>query len=208
MIGISYLCSGADPDERDSFARTPFHLALQYGHLHVIDHLLATFPPGLPDSHSVFSPPSQASLLSLAVESSSPDVVKIVLRLFAVSEIDVTNELKRLKNPAFANGFPIARSYGGGRGRTEVNNPTGWKEILKLLHDFVEPVVSHHLAPPPEAERHSRHYPVQGGSNWFAPTSPNPGDFSNERTSEASGSHPRSKRDKARRKRGTGNQYK
>jgi hypothetical protein len=194
VVHISDIFLGADLKERDSFARTPFHLALQYGHLHLINFLLASFPPGSPDSQPVLSPPPKASFLRLAVESSNSDIVKTVMNWFEVSEADVAKELKRLDDPAFANGFPIGRSYGGGRGRAEVRNPTEWDAILKLLHDFVEPPVSHHAAPPSEPERDSLHSTVQGGNYPSTLSSLNPGDSS-------SGSHPRPKRDKAHRKR-------
>ena len=41
----SDICSGAKPEARDSFARTPFHLALQYGHPPLVRCIITSFPP-------------------------------------------------------------------------------------------------------------------------------------------------------------------
>ena len=135
------------------------------------------------------------------------------MSLFTVSESDVTKEWKRLKDPAFANGFPISRSYGGGRGREEVRNPTGWEEVLQLLQEYVSPDfvssnVPHHDGPPSEADRHPGHSHVQDASYPSSSSSQAPGDIGGERTSKPTGSHTKPKRDKARRKCGTGNKHK
>lgn len=126
---------------------------------------------------------------------------------FTVPEGDVAKEWRRLKDPAFVNGFPVSRSYGGGRGRTEVHNPTGWKEIHQLLREYVTPAfnssgVPHCAAAPSEADLHS---PVEGTSCPMTSSSPNTGDFIGDKPA---GSHTKPKRDKARRKRGTGHQHK
>jgi len=206
------ICSGAKPEARDSFARTPFHLALQCGHLPLINHILTSFPPWSPDSQPVLSRPPKASLLRLAIESSNFDVVKIVMSLFKVSERDVIQEWTRLKDPAFTNGFPISRSYGGGRG-AELRNPTGWKEILHLLQenlppDVVSSNVPHHHAPPSEADQHPRYSHVQDARYPSSSSLRIPGDLNDDPTSKPKGSNTRPKRDKARRKRGTGNKHK
>lgn len=128
----------------------------------------------------MFSPPPKASLLRLAIESNNLEVVRTIITRFIISEGDVTKEWRRLKDPAFANSFPISRSYGGGRGRTEVNNPAEWKEILQLLREYVSPAgvsssVPHHSAPAPR----------EGG---WTPASRNPRDFGGKPTSEPTGS--------------------
>jgi len=132
------------------------------------------------------------------------------MNLFTVSESDVTKEWRRLEDPAFANGFPTSRSYGGGRGREEVRNPTGWKEILQLLQEYVPPDfvssnVPHHHPPPSEADQHPCYNHVRDESSS---SSQIPGDLDDERPSKPTGSHTKPKRDKARRKRNTGNKHK
>jgi hypothetical protein len=208
-VSFSDICSGAKPDARDSFARTPFHLTLQYGHFPLVEHILTSFPPGSPDSQPVLSPPPKASLLRLAIESNNLELVKRVMNLFTVSESDVTKEWRRLKDPAFANSFPTSRSYGGGRGRKEVHKPTEWKEILKLLQesvppDFVSLDVPHHHAPSSEADRHPCYSHVRDEGHPLSLSSQIPGDLGDERPSQPTGSHTKPKRDKARRKRNTG----
>ena len=132
---------------------------------------------------------------------------------FKVSENDVTQEWRRLQDPAFANGFPISRSYGGGGRRAEVHNPAGWKKIIQLLQeylppDFVSSSVLHHHAPPSEVDRHPCSSDVQDASYPFSSSSRIQGDLNDEQTSKPSGSRTKTKRDKGRRKRGTGNTHK
>ena len=134
------------------------------------------------------------------------------MNLFTVSESDVTKEWRRFEHPAFADGFLISRSYGGGRGREGVRNPTGWEEILQLLQeyaspDFVSSNVPHHDGPPSEADRDPGHSHVQDASHPLS-SSQTPGDVGDKRTSKPTGSHTKPKRDKARRKCGTDNKHK
>lgn len=178
-----------------------------------MNYILAAFQPGSASSQPVFSPPPKASLLRLAIESNNLDIVRTVIRQFEISETDATKEWRRLKDPVFANGFPPSRSYGGGRGRTEANNPIEWKEILQLLQEYVPPAVvsssvPHHPVPLSEVDQTLRDSPLQSGSRPFTSSSQTPGDLSGEQTSRPTGSHTKPKRDKTRRKRGAGNQHK
>src|SRR5260370_36743615 len=95
---ISYFRPGAHPGERVSLARTPLRLALQYGHLPLINYLLASFPPSLGHRNLDPSFPLQRRRFS--------DIVKIVLMHLPVPGSDVVKSAEEVHGPGFRTGRP------------------------------------------------------------------------------------------------------
>jgi ankyrin repeat protein len=200
---------GATPQPRDSFARTPFHLALQYGHLPLINHILASFPPGSPDSQPVLSPPPKASLLRLAIESNSLDIVKTVMSRFKFRRVMLLRSGRgsrtRLLQTASQFHDRTAEEEEEQKYRTHWNG----RRSSIYCEEYVPPsfvpsdVPRRPLSPSEPCYGHT-----QGASCPLAPSSQNAGDISSERTSKPTGSPAIPKRDKARRKRGTTHQRK
>lgn len=71
--------TGALPEERDSLSFTAFHLSLQLGFPSIATFLLTEYPPSTSEPSD--APPPGETLLSLAVLSSSPECVELVLEL-------------------------------------------------------------------------------------------------------------------------------
>lgn len=68
---------GADPEERDSNDFTPFHVALQNGHLPILNYFFENHP--IEDSEDIYSSPSSRSTLSVALETGLPELVWTIL---------------------------------------------------------------------------------------------------------------------------------
>lgn len=70
---------GAEAGERDSNGFTAFHVALQRGHIDVIKYFFTTYHPHDADHDEVYARPQSKSLLRLAVDSSAPEAVWMIL---------------------------------------------------------------------------------------------------------------------------------
>ena len=79
LILLDPFSLDAEPEERDSFGRTAFHVSLQYGHLPVILYFLETFKPHIEESLPIIAPPEGTTLVLLALESNNPKVVTTTL---------------------------------------------------------------------------------------------------------------------------------
>lgn len=80
---------GADMEERNDAGYTPFHVALQEGHMTILKYFFDAHKPD--DSEAVYEAPPSKSLLALAVESAQPEVVWMVLDKKLASIEDMTD---------------------------------------------------------------------------------------------------------------------
>ncbi|KAG8948241.1 hypothetical protein FRC04_009879 [Tulasnella sp. 424] len=73
------ITHNAEPDERDSLGQTPFNRAVHLGDMPIIHYFLDEFPPDSEDSEPVLAAPQGDTTLRLAVASTNPTVVTIIL---------------------------------------------------------------------------------------------------------------------------------
>jgi hypothetical protein len=123
---------GAEPEERDSEGYTAFHIALQHGHIPILQHFFESYAPGETESKPIYNLPESRSLLSLALDSHEPEVVWMILDKNLASTHDVANAWARV-------------SSGGGGGKDQpmkasqkikVKNAEKAGDIRKLLMTF------------------------------------------------------------------------
>jgi hypothetical protein len=79
MLFMRWWFLGADVEERDSQGLTALHIALQRGHLNILQHFFGSYPPKEPEHKAIYKLPPSKSLLSLALESCDPEIVWRVL---------------------------------------------------------------------------------------------------------------------------------
>ncbi|VDC06627.1 unnamed protein product [Peniophora sp. CBMAI 1063] len=77
---VEWLCShSADPEERDSNDLTAVHYALKLGHTETVKRFFEEYAPRESEYRSIYRVPGNANLLSLALESETPETVWLVL---------------------------------------------------------------------------------------------------------------------------------
>ena len=125
----------AEPEERDSFGRTAFHVSLQYGHLSVSVYFLETFKPHIEESLPVIVPPQGTTLVLLALESNDPKVVTTTLewRLATLEEIQQAWEF--VWGEARDN-IPDSKLYGGEVRKRRMWDAQNWKKVKDVLMKF------------------------------------------------------------------------
>ncbi|KAL5529761.1 hypothetical protein ACEPAG_5746 [Sanghuangporus baumii] len=69
----------AEPDERNSNGFTAFHFALQKGCIPIVQYFFRSLPPTDVDHRAIYTAPPSTDLLQLAMESSEPELVWMVL---------------------------------------------------------------------------------------------------------------------------------
>ncbi|KAJ7273333.1 DnaJ domain-containing protein [Mycena rebaudengoi] len=79
----------ADPEERDSQKFTPFHVALQSGHIPIVTYFFEAHSPKDEDSNGIYEPPESKTLLSIALESREPQLVWMILDKELATEQDI-----------------------------------------------------------------------------------------------------------------------
>jgi ankyrin repeat protein len=79
LIFYSRQITGADLEERNSDGFTAFHIALQAGHVPIVEHFLESYPPKDSEHDAIYKAPPSHSLLSLAMSSVQPECVWKVL---------------------------------------------------------------------------------------------------------------------------------
>ncbi|KAG6851252.1 hypothetical protein H0H93_011688 [Arthromyces matolae] len=86
---------GAELEERNADGFTAFHVALQRGHLSVVNYFFEEHPPSH-DAGSLYDSPPKASLLSLAIDSLQPELVWMVLDKKLAKQQDIDSALAQL----------------------------------------------------------------------------------------------------------------
>lgn len=76
-------------EERNTAGFTPFHIALQRGHVRIIKYILGAHGPE--DAEAIYNRPPFGSLLSTALESGQPEAVWMVLNNKLATREDMTN---------------------------------------------------------------------------------------------------------------------
>ena len=70
---------GADPGERNSSGLSPFHVALQHGHVQILKNFFESYDPKQEDHNDIYDLSHPVSLLSIALDSAEPEVVWMIL---------------------------------------------------------------------------------------------------------------------------------
>ncbi|TFY81037.1 hypothetical protein EWM64_g2975 [Hericium alpestre] len=94
---------GADTEEINSNGLMAVHLALQGGHIPTIKYFLEAYPPR--DSESVWEAPPSKSLLRLALDSTEPETVWLILENKLASKADMNNAWDWLSSSSAKNAF-------------------------------------------------------------------------------------------------------
>ncbi|KAG8767244.1 hypothetical protein FRC15_005804 [Serendipita sp. 397] len=101
------LDHNAEAEERDSWGRSAFHIALQNDHVKLASLFLEAFPPAEEGSMPIIEPPKippeltqEYSLLRLAMDSCSIQMVKLVISNNLFDESDLQDAWDFLSSPA------------------------------------------------------------------------------------------------------------
>lgn len=82
---------GADPEERNSFGLSAFHVALHHGHVQILKHFFESYDPNEEDHNAVYDLSPPKSLLSIALDSAEPEVVWMILDRGLATAQDIGN---------------------------------------------------------------------------------------------------------------------
>ena len=82
---------GADPEERNSFGLSAFHVALQHGHVQILKYFFESYDPKQEDHNAIYDLSPPKSLLSIALDSTEPEVVWMVLDRCLATTQDIGN---------------------------------------------------------------------------------------------------------------------
>lgn len=103
-LSVTSDCSdailGGDMEERTSEGHTAFHVALNHGHIPVLEYFFETYPTNDEDTDSIYSLPGSSSLLSLAVGSCVPEAVWMILDNKLFQRKEIVDVWKNLSSPA------------------------------------------------------------------------------------------------------------
>jgi len=157
-------------EERTSEDHTAFHVALNHGHIPVLEYFFEAYPTNDEDTDGIYSPPGSSSLLSLAVGSCVPEAVWTILdkKLFQKKEIvDVWKNLSSSAGTAtLINGIERKNVKSAAK-KKEI-----FDEVINLITSFggftrpptlgvYDPMNSPHSVPP--------HEPPATSSSSFRP---------------------------------------
>ena len=82
---------GADPEERNSFGLSAFHVALQHGHVQILKYFFESYDPKQEDHNAIYGLSPPKSLLSIALGSAEPEVVWMILDKGLATTQDIGN---------------------------------------------------------------------------------------------------------------------
>ncbi|KAG8838081.1 hypothetical protein FRC18_006392 [Serendipita sp. 400] len=174
------LDHNAEAEERDSWGRSAFHIALQNDHVKLASLFLEAFPPAEEGSMPIIEPPKippeltqEYSLLRLAMDSCSIQMVKLVISNNLFEESDLQDAWDFLSSPAGQAG--PSGGYGSENPlKTEkIIDPAEfsmWSKIRTTVRDlgsYEEPSIPRPLTPmsqPPAVD------PSAPGPKDFKPT--------------------------------------
>ena len=134
-ILIDFFFLDAEPEERDSFGRTAFHVSLQYGHLPVVLYFLKTFEPHIEESLPVIVPPKETTLVLLALESVNPTVVTTVIQWHLATLEEIQQAWEFVWGEA-RDKIPDDKLYGGEVRKGRNWNAQDWKKVKDVLMKF------------------------------------------------------------------------
>ncbi|KIM87213.1 hypothetical protein PILCRDRAFT_86249 [Piloderma croceum F 1598] len=82
----------AEPDERNSQGLTAFHVAVQLGHIEIMNRpFFENYPPKESEHSAIYSTPKSTSVLLLALDSREPEVVWMILDQGIAKLQDISN---------------------------------------------------------------------------------------------------------------------
>ena len=125
----------AEPEERDSFGRTAFHVSLQYGHLPVILYFLETFKPHIEESLPIIAPPEGTTLVLLALESNNPKVVTSTLEWHLATLEEIQQAWEFVWGEA-RDKIPDHKLYGDDVRKERKWDDQAWKQVKDVLMKF------------------------------------------------------------------------
>jgi len=140
----------AEPEERDSYGRTAFHVSLQYGHLPIILYFLETFKPHIEESLPVIAPPEGTTLLLLALESNDSKVVTTTLEWHLATLEEIQGAWEFVWGEA-RDRIPDGKFYGGEAHKGRKWDPQDWKKVKDVLMKFGR------FTPPPTPRTQVQH---------------------------------------------------
>jgi hypothetical protein len=141
----------ADPEERDSFDRSAFHIAIQHGHISIFTFFLNRYPFSEQDSAAVLSPPKTSSesrgysLLRMAIESLSVPMVQAILKEKLYDQADLEEAWNVVNTQE-----ELLQSYGNEHQHRKpgfADLETAWKDIEVVIMktgDFTRSIHSVH----------------------------------------------------------------
>ncbi|KAI9570462.1 hypothetical protein HD554DRAFT_2018480 [Boletus coccyginus] len=81
----------ADPEERNSYGLSAFHIALQHGHVQILKYFFESYDPKQEDHNAIYDISPPESLLSIALDSAEPEVVWMILDRGLATSRDIGN---------------------------------------------------------------------------------------------------------------------
>jgi hypothetical protein len=162
----------AEPEERESFGRTAFHVSLQYGHLPVILYFLETFKPHIEESLPIIVPPEGTTLVLLALESNNPRVVTTILEWNLATLEEIQQACEFVWGEA-RDKIPDAKLYGDRACKGRKWDAQAWKQVKDVLMKFgrftppptptaqateLSPTPVERCSQPPPKQRHNDKY--------------------------------------------------
>ena len=157
----------AEPEERDSFGRTAFHVSLQYGHLSVIVYFLETFKPHIEESLPIIVPPQGTTLVLLSLESNNPKVVTTTLEWHLATLEEIQQAWEFVWGEA-RDKLPDSKLYGGDVRKGRVWDAQNWKKVKDVLMKFGR------FTPPPSPTTQVAHITEQNPTHVERPSQPPP----------------------------------
>ena len=82
---------GADPEERNSFGLSAFHVAVQHGHVQILKYFFGSYDPQQEDHNAIYVLSPLKSLLSIALASVEPEAVWMILDRGLATTQDIGN---------------------------------------------------------------------------------------------------------------------
>ncbi|KAG8805439.1 hypothetical protein FRC17_005511, partial [Serendipita sp. 399] len=138
--------SDAEAEERDSWDRSPFHIALQRGHIKLLSLFLEKFSPTDESSMPIIEPPKtppdftqEYSLLRLAMDSVSVQAVNLVMSNSLFDEKDLLDAWDFLNSPAGQAGLDpgYADEYPSRKEETlDDVYSSSWLQIRDVIRNF------------------------------------------------------------------------
>ncbi|KAL4251744.1 hypothetical protein ABKN59_004501 [Abortiporus biennis] len=119
---------GAESEERNSKGFTAFHIALQRGDIPIIKYFFESYPPQDEDNEKLYEAPPSKSLLDLALDSTTPEAIWLILDNKLASKEDMEAAWKFVVSNAGRKTPP--------KGLTEKQGEDRVEEITNLLSTF------------------------------------------------------------------------
>lgn len=143
------LLDANSEEARNSDGLTPFHVALQLGHIDIVKYFFEAHDPKDEDFVDVYSTPKSTTLLSLAVLSHEPEVVWMVLDRSLASTEDINASWSWITS---AKGRSVMAKRANHKNKVQLERFDDIVMLIQRYGDFTPPPSPSVSEPEDEAE--------------------------------------------------------